>query len=182
MAKKIIAAAKADRMINIGEITGAHGVRGQIKVASLTDFNDIRFAVGAKVYVEKLRTTMTITQSSVHKGLQLLQLDGIDDRDVAQSLLHTYLQIDKNDLQELPEGEYYQFQLIGVEVYEDDKLLGTISNVQQTGANDVYYIDTPDQGGQKGQILLPAIKSVVLSVDLENNKMQVKVPAGLLDL
>ena len=182
MTKKIVAVNKADHMINVGEITGAHGVRGQIKVSSLTDFDDIRFAVGAKVYVEKLKATMTITQSSVHKGLRLLQLDGITDRDVAQSLLHTYLQINRNDLQKLPEGEYYHFQLLGVEVYEDDKHLGTISSVQQTGANDVYYIDTLDKSGQKGQILLPALKSVVLSVDLENNRMQVKIPAGLLDL
>ena len=183
MAKKITAAAKADLMINIGEITGAHGIKGQIKVASLTDFDDVRFAVGAKVYVEKLQTTMTITQSSVHKGMQLLQLDGITDRNMAQSLLHSYLQIESGDLQELPEGEYYQFQLLGVEVYEDEKFLGTVSRVQQTGANDVYYIDTPnDEMGQHGQILLPALKSVVLSIDLETNRMQVKIPAGLLDL
>lgn len=182
MAKKITAAAKADFMINIGEITGAHGIKGQIKVASLTDFDDVRFAVGAKVYVEKLQTAMTITQSSVHKGMQLLQLDGINDRDLAQSLLHSYLQIESSDLQELPEGEYYQFQLLGVEVYEDDKFLGTVSKVQQTGANDVYYIDSSEDMGQHGQILLPALKSVVQSIDLEANRMQVKIPAGLLDL
>lgn len=182
MTKKVVAVSKADHMINIGEITGAHGVKGQIKVASLTDFDDIRFAVGAKVYVEKLKTDMTVVQSSVHKGLRLLQLDGINDRDVAASLLHTYLQIDKKDLRELPKGEYYQFQLLGLEVYENDKLLGTVSSVRQTGANDVYYIDTINNEGQKGQILLPAIKSVVLSVDLENKKMQVKLPKGLLDL
>lgn len=181
MSKQITAGKKSDRMIDIGEIMGAHGVKGQLKVMSLTDFEDIRFAVGAKVYVQKLKKYMTITQSSVHKGLYLLQLDGIADRDTVQELLHTYLQIDRDDLQELPEGEYYCFQLIGLQVYEEDKLLGTITDVQQTGANDVYHIKTPD-GSHKGLILLPALKSVVMSVDLENNKMQVKVPAGLLDL
>lgn len=182
MAKKMRNADQADLMINIGEVTGAHGIKGQIKVASLTDFDELRFAVGAKVYVEKLHTTMTITQSSMHKGVHLLQLDGITDRDTAQSLLHSYLQIASSDLQELPEGEYYQFQLLGVEVYEGDKFLGVVSKVQQTGANDVYYIDTPDEVGQHGQILLPALKSVVLDIDLTNNRMQVKIPAGLLDL
>ncbi len=183
MAKKMKNADRADFMINIGEVTGAHGIKGQIKVASLTDFDEVRFAVGAKVYVEKLQTSMTITQSSMHKGMHLLQLDGVTDRDVAQSLLHSYLQIAGSDLQELPEGEYYQFQLLGVEVYEGDKFLGVVSKVQQTGANDVYYIDTPDdEVGQHGQILLPALKSVVLEIDLVNNRMQVKIPAGLLDL
>ncbi|MGI5824956.1 MAG: ribosome maturation factor RimM [Bacillota bacterium] len=181
MSKKIVAAKKEDKMIDIGEITGAHGIKGQIKVASLTDFPEIRFATGAEVYVSKLNTFMTVTQSSVHKGLYLLQLDGLNDRDKAQDLLHSHLQIDKNDLQELPEGEYYCFQLIGLKVYEDDNLLGTVVDVQQTGANDVYHIKTPD-GSHKGLILLPALKTVVMKIDLENGKMQVKVPEGLLDL
>lgn len=168
-------------MIDIGEITGAHGVRGQIKVSSLTDFDEIRFAVGAKVYVEKLQQYMSIIKSSIHKGLYLLQLDGINDRDQAQELLHSHLQIQEKDLQELPEGQYYQFQLIGLEVYEDDKHLGTIIDIQQTGANDVYHIKTAD-GSNKGLILLPALKSVVLKIDIDNKKMLVKVPNGLLDL
>ncbi len=169
-----------DNMINIGEITGAHGVKGQIKVASLTDFEDLRFAVGETVYLEKLQTSMVITQSSVHKGLYLLKLDGINDRDAAHALLHSYLQIHQDDLQELPEGEYYCFQLEGLNVYEDDRLLGTIVDVQQTGANDVYHIQTAD-GSQKGLLLLPALKSVVKEIDLKNRRMQVRVPAGLLD-
>jgi 16S rRNA processing protein RimM len=175
---KIKALKKTD-WITVGEITGAHGIRGQVKVASLTDFAEQRFAIGSELYIERLQKKMKITESQIHKGLYLLKLDGINDRDLAQALLHSYVQIDINDLAELPEGQYYHFQLIGMQVYEDDTLLGEIIDVRPTGANDVYYIKTPD-GSHGGEILLPALKDVVLDVDLSMRKMQVKVPAGLL--
>ncbi|MBR2627817.1 MAG: 16S rRNA processing protein RimM, partial [Peptococcaceae bacterium] len=153
-------------------------VRGQIKVSSLTDFAEERFAVGSELYIEKLKKYAVITESQMHKGLHLLKFDGIDDRDLAQALLHTYLQISLADIGELPEGEYYYFQLKGLQVFEDDILLGKIVDIRPTGANDVYYVKTPE--GK--EILLPALKDVVLSVDLKEQKMQVKVPAGLLDI
>ena len=176
-----IKAFKKNNRINVGEITGAHGIRGQVKVASLTDFAELRFAPGSKLYVERLQKTMKITESQIHKGLYLLKFDGINDRDLAQALLHSYLQIEAEDLGELPAGQYYHFQLIGMQVYEDEYLLGEITDVRQTGANDVYYIKTPD-GSHGGEILLPALKEVVLNVDVANRRMQVKVPAGLLEL
>lgn len=166
--------------IAIGVITGAHGIRGQVKVESLTDFAEMRFAEGQKVWLEKQNRLAVIEQSQMHKGLYLLKLSGIDDRDVAQSLLQSYLKIDQTELAELPEGEYYHFQLIGLEVYEGEKHWGTLTDIRQTGANDVYTIKTAD-GSNKGEILLPALKSVVLSIDLQQKKMQVKIPAGLLD-
>ena len=166
--------------IAIGVITGAHGIRGQVKVESLTDFAEMRFSEGQKVWLEKQNRLAVIEQSQMHKGLYLLKLSGIDDRDVAQSLLQSYLKIDQSELAELPEGEYYHFQLIGLEVYEGEKYWGTLTDIRQTGANDVYTIKTAD-GSHKGEILLPALKTVVLSIDLQRKKMQVKIPVGLLD-
>jgi len=107
---QIRARKKAPDMINVGEITGAHGVRGQIKVSSLTDFAEERFAVGSELYIEKLKKYAVITESQMHKGLHLLKFDGIDDRDLAQALLHTYLQISLADIGELPEGQFYQIR------------------------------------------------------------------------
>lgn len=169
-----------DKMINVGEITGAHGIKGQVKVASLTDFPDIRFAPGSKLYSDKLHKTVQVTSSSVHKGLYLVGLSDINDRDTAQSLLHSYLQVSINDLPPLPDGEYYHFQLVGLQVYEADRLLGEITEVMQTGANDVYVIKAP--AGQKpAEILLPALKHCILGVDLAAGKMSVKIPEGLID-
>ena len=169
--------AEVSEMIMVGEITGAHGIRGQVKVESLTDFPELRFAPGAQVYVEKQRRWAKVLASGMHKGLYLLTLEDITDRDVAQSLLHTYLRISRDDLEELPEGEYYHFQLIGLKVYEDDRLLGELAEVMQTGANDVYVI----RGAQGEELLLPALQSCILKVDLAAGTMSVKIPEGLLD-
>lgn len=167
-------------MINVGEITGAHGIKGQVKVAALTDFPETRFAKGAELYLEKQRRTVEVLASSQHKGLYLLTLSGIEDRETAQSLLHTYLQVSRDSLPELPEGEYYHFQLIGLSVYEDDVLLGTITEIMQTGANDVYIIEGA-KDAKYPEILLPALKSCILKVDIAAGRMDVKIPEGLLD-
>lgn len=169
--------ANASEMIMVGEITGAHGIRGQIKVESLTDFPELRFAPGARLYVEKQRRWANVLASGMHKGLYLLTLEGVTDRDAAQSLLHTYLRISQDDLEELPDGEYYHFQLIGLKVYEDDRLLGELVEIMQTGANDVYVI----RDAQGAELLLPALQSCVLKVDLASGTMAVKIPEGLLD-
>lgn len=171
---------KEEQMISVGEITGAHGIKGQVKVAALTDFPETRFAPGAKLYVQKLGQTAEVISASVHKGLYLLSLSGIDDRDRAQALLHTYLQVPQSELPELPPGEYYHFQLIGLAVYQADELLGEIVEVMQTGANDVYVIQAP-AGKKPSEILLPALKSCILNVDLAAGRMDVKLPEGLLD-
>lgn len=169
-----------DKMINVGEITGAHGIKGQVKVESLTDFPDVRFAPGSELFCAKLGKTVTVEAAGQHKGLYLLSLSGVDDRDVAQSLLHTYLQVSVDELPKLPEGEYYHFQLIGLDVFEGEKLLGKITEVMQTGANDVYVI-TAQAGGKPDEILLPALKDCILGVDLAAGRMDVKIPEGLID-
>lgn len=171
---------KEEQMISVGEITGAHGIKGQVKVEALTDFPATRFSPGAELYVQKLGRTATVISASVHKGLYLLSLSGIDDRDQAQTLLHTYLQVPQSSLAELPPGEYYHFQLIGLAVYQAGELLGKLTEVMQTGANDVYVIKAP-QGQRPAEILIPALKSCILNVDLASGRMDVKLPEGLLD-
>lgn len=169
-----------DKMINVGEITGAHGIKGQVKVASLTDFPEVRFAKGSKLYSPKLGRDVTVEACSQHKGLYLLSLSGLTDRDVAQSLLHSYLQVGIDELPELPQGEYYHFQLIGLQVWENERLLGEITEIMQTGANDVYVITAPE-GQKPSEILLPALKSCILGVDLAAGRMNVAIPEGLID-
>ena len=171
---------KSGQMIIVGVITGAHGIRGQVMVESLSDYPEIRFATGAELYLEKQGRTVRVLAASQHKGLYLLSLDGIEDRDAAQNLLHTYLLVPRDTLPELPEGEYYHFQLVGLQVYEGDTLLGELTEVMQTGANDVYIIKGAP-GSKHPEILLPALKSCVQQVDLAAGRMYVNIPEGLLE-
>lgn len=169
-------------MIIVAEITGAHGIKGQVKAESLTDFPEVRFAPGAELYVEKLKQNRKVLAASLHKGLYLLTLSGIDDRDAAQALLHTYLRVPMDSLPPLPEGEYYHFQLIGLQVFEGGRYLGQLAEIMETGANDVYIIKNAEpEAGLPPEILLPALQSCIESVDLAEGRMQVKIPAGLLD-
>lgn len=170
----------SEQMIIVGEITGAHGIRGQVKVESLTDFPETRFAPGVELYLQAQQRTVKILAASQHKGLYLLTLDGIADRDAAQSLLHTYLLVSRDELPELPEGEYYHFQLVGLSVYEGETLLGELTEVMQTGANDVYIIKGAP-GSKHPEILLPALKSCIEKVELDTGRMYVNIPEGLLE-
>jgi 16S rRNA processing protein RimM len=106
----------------------------------------------------------------------VLELDGIDDRERAEDLRGRYLRVPGDQLAELEEGEYYVFQLVGlIAVTEEDRELGVIREVLETGANDVYVVDTP-----RGELLLPAIEDVVKQVDLAGGKLIVHLLSGLM--
>ena len=92
-------------------------------------------------------------------------------------LKNNYLAIDKSERMPLEEGAYYIDDLVGLDVYEDDRNLGVLKEVLQPGANDVYVVDSPIYP----ELCIPALKTVVLSVDLEKNVMMVKLPKGLVD-
>jgi len=166
-------------MIRIGQIANSHGINGELKIMPLTD--DItRFKRLKNVYVEiKLNEDyqlLSAKSSRIHKDMVLLTVEEITDKTTADKLKGKYLCVKEEDAIKLPEGRYFIFQLEGLTVMEDDKVLGTLVEVLQPGANDVYVVDTG-----KEMIYLPAIKSVILNVDLDQKIMKVKIPAGLLD-
>jgi len=166
-------------MIRIGLISNCHGVDGELKITPLTD--DInRFKKLKTFYWEKSKEDyqeLNCISARIHKDSVLLKVKEITDRTQAEKVKGHYICVKDEDAIKLPEGRYFIFQLVGLEVYEDDKFIGTLTEVLQPGANDVYVITTP----QKQEIYLPAIKSAVLNVDLDKKQMQIKIPEGLLD-
>lgn len=163
----------------IGKILNAHGVRGELKVEPLTD-NPERYNLLEQVYVEdrkKKYTLYDIESVRFHKGSVLVKLAGIDDMDAAKSVKNQHLAINKSDRMPLEDGAYYIDDLIGLDVYEDDRKIGTLKDVLQPGANDVYVLDSEIYP----ELYMPALKSVILSVDLEAKRMDVKLPKGLVD-
>ena len=163
----------------IGKIINAHGVKGEIKVSPLTD-NPARYELLESVYIEdrkKRYTSCDVEAVRFHKDIVLVKLKGIDDMNAALALKNCHLAIDKCDRMPLEEGAYYIDDFIGLDIYEDGEKIGTLKEVLQPGANDVYVLDSkiyPD-------LYIPAIKTVILSVDLETNRMDVKLPKGLVD-
>lgn len=167
-------------LISIGRITGTHGIRGLLKVSLLTDFPE-RFNELQRVIIDtgKARGEFIIASCQKHKQQLLIKFQHIDDLQTAQQYQGAMLKIAEEQLYPLPEGYYYHFQLQGMQV-EDLELgrLGELKDILETGANDVYIIESE----QYGEVLIPAIKDVILNVDLEQGRMQVKLLPGLIEL
>ena len=160
--------------IIVGRVLSPHGIKGQLKVEVLSDFPD-RFAPSARLWSEALNGAVVVESAFWHGETLLLSLQGINDRDAAGKLAGSYLLIDKSQLNPLPPGRYYHFQLLGLQVRQGGELLGTVGEVLPYTANDIYVVRR--EGG--GELLLPALKSVVKRINLELGVMEVELPEGL---
>jgi len=163
----------------IGMITSLHGLRGEVKVELHTDFPE-RFAPGVVVYLGEALDKVTISMARPHQGQMLLTFHGIENREAADALRNVWIFIPEDEAVQLEEDTYFVHDIIGLSVQTDDgKLLGTVTEVLFTGANDVYIVQTPDEPHR--ELLLPAIDEVVKVVDLEQGILTVALLPGLLD-
>lgn len=151
------------------------GLEGKLKVEVITDFPH-RLAPRSQLYVD--RQPMTVADTSWHKGKAIIKLEGIDSVEQAEELSGKTLEIHHSQLENLPEGQYYHFQLIGLEVWTaEGERLGKVVRILSASSNDNYVVS-----GEKGEILIPAIEDVVKSVDLERGRITIEPIEGLLDL
>ena len=163
--------------LKVGIITTTHGVHGEVKVFPTTDDPE-RFLDLAYVLVDtgKEKKELAIQNVRFFKNLVILKFAGIDNINDVMQYRSKDLWIRREDGAELYEDEYYIADLIGMKVVlEDGTDYGTLKDVMQTGANDVYIV-TRKTGGE---ILLPAIKECILSVDIEQGLMTVHLMKGL---
>ena len=161
--------------ITIGQILAPWGIKGKLKVKVVTDFPQ-RFTPLSKIYIN--RQPMTIDSTEWHKGQAIIKLNTIDDIEDAQRLRGQPVEIHYSQLQTLPEGQYYHFQLIGLEVWTTQgELLGNITEILTTESNDNYVVS-----GAEGEILVPAIEDVVKSIDLNQGRIVIEAIEGLLSL
>lgn len=165
------------RYLAIGKVVRAHGLQGELSVSVLTEFPE-RFETTEWVYLGDpyQATPFRVVGYRWHQQNILLSLDGITDRTQAEQFRNQYVQVPIAEAVPLAEGNFYLYQLIGVQVITSaGELLGTVTEVLETGANDVYIVSD----GQR-EILLPAIPSVILAVDLPAGRMTVELIDGLI--
>jgi len=161
--------------ITIGQVLAPWGIKDKVRVEVVTDFPQ-RFAPSSQIYIN--RKPMTIASTQWHKGKAIVKLDTIDSIEQAEKLQGQTIEIHYSQLQPLPEGQYYHFQLIGLEVWTTQgELLGKISQILTAESNDNYAVH-----GAKGEILIPAIEDIVKSVDLDNGRITIEAIDGLLSL
>lgn len=161
---------KQSDLITIGVIVAPHGVRGDVRIMPETDFPE-RFLEMEHCYIDgKL---YHFTSARFHKQYVLATFEEIKDRNDAEMIMRKEVQVSEDELMPLPEGRYYIYQLIGCQVYDTEGThLGTLKEVLQPGANDVYVVEKEGQA----DLLLPVIDSVVLSIDIEEGKIVVNPP------
>lgn len=160
----------------IGEVLRPHGLSGELRVYPVTN-NPKRFLKLQEVILRQGKTNQhfKVIKARLQMENVLLAVEGIDTADQAEKYRGWEVRIDRSEVPPLKEGWYY-FELEGMQVYEGEILLGTLSQVLETGANDVYVVK-----GSKGEICVPALKSVVQHVDVPGKRMDVILPPGLRD-
>ena len=165
------------KLLEVGKIVSVFGIKGEVKVQPwcdtpqfICDFDTLYYKSGTPVVVERSR---------VQKNMVVMKIEGTDTVEDAQKLRNRVLYIDRDDV-ELDEGCYFVQDLIGLTVIEskDGKVYGKISDVSETGANDVYHIK--DEDGR--EYLIPAIPDVIDSVDIEGGVMKITALDGLFDI
>ena len=182
--------------LRIGEIVSVHGVKGALKVLPLTD-NPIRFCSLAEVdvvpkrgnrngLVDKNGTTYKVISATPAGNVVLLNLYGIDDRDKAEQFRGMFLEIPREKAVKLPKDSYFIGDLLGCTVKtEDGEILGKLTDVQSTGAHDIYEVTEVVNDGEgsnkqkKKSIWLPAIGEVIKDVDVEKGEIIVSLLPGL---
>ena len=166
-----------EQFLRVGVISSTHGIRGEVKVFPTTD--DVkRFKKLKNVILDTGKEHLTLEVEGVKffKQFVILKFKGIDNINDIEKYKGKDLLVDRANAVKLRKDEYFVVDLIGLEVFtEDGEKFGTMKDVLETGANDVYIIDSLNHG----EVLIPAIKQCVLDIDIEANKMVIHLMKGL---
>ena len=164
--------------ILIGNVANIHGIKGEIKIYPYTD--DILNLTNLKsIYFDKeLKEKYKIKRARVHKNMLVIKLEGINDANEALELKTKDVYIPRNALKELDDNTYYIEDLLLSDIVEEESgnVIGKLTYVFNTGANDVYEVERED----KSKIYLPAISDVIKKVDIKSKKIYVKLMEGLI--
>ncbi len=160
----------------VGKIHRPHGLKGDVVFQVITDFPE-RIRPGITLFVGDSHHPVVVNKRRWHRSELLIKFESYDDPDMLSSLSNQFVYVRADDRPPLPEGQFYHHQLLGLTVISDqDMALGTLAQILETGANDVYIVRS--ELGK--EILLPAIDEVVQKIDLKTGCMIVHLIPGLL--
>jgi len=163
-----------DGLLEAGKICNVHGVKGYLKILPWTDspfvYENFESLIidGEEYFIEDLR---------YHKNFVILKLEGIENANEAEKYKEKIVYCTRDDIGELDENSFFITDLISCAVVENGVTLGVVEDVINTGASDIYEIKTP----QNSMFYLPAVKENIISVDIQNKIIDVKLPKGLLE-
>lgn len=164
--------------LQVGVITSTHGIKGEVKVFPTTD-DPTRFENLREVILDTGRTQIPLEIQNVKyfKQYVILKFKGIDDINDIEKYRKMPLLVSREDAVDLEEDEYFMADILGLDVYTEDGVrFGVLRDIMETGANDVYVVDSIEHG----EVLLPAIHDCILDVNLDERRMTVHIMDGLL--
>lgn len=171
---------RMEQFLRVGVISSTHGIKGEVKVFPTTD-DASRFKKLKEVLLDtgKERISMEVEQVKFHKNMVIVKFKGYDNISDVEKYKGNDLLVSREQAVELEPDENFIIDLIGLKVVTDEGAdFGTVKDILQTGANDVYVID----GNDGKEYLFPSIKECILDVSLDEGKVTVHIMDGLLDL
>ena len=167
-----------NKYLELGQIVNVKGLKGEVKVNPFTEDNT-RFERIPNVFIKKAKGEMikiSISKVGYNKNQVIIKFKEINTIEEAETLRNSYILVDRDSLEALPEGVYYIADLIGLDVYtESEEYLGKVDDIFSTGSNDVYVVKA--ELGK--QILLPGIDEVLKKIDIQSGKIIVNLIKGL---
>lgn len=169
------------RWFNVGKIVNTHGIKGEVRVISKTDFAEERYKPGNTLYLfmdgRNEPVEVTVNTHRLHKQFHLLQFKERQNLNEVEELKNAIIKVPEEELGELNEGEFYFHEIIGEVFTEEGELIGKVKEILTPGANDVWVI------GRKGKkdALIPYIESVVKHIDVREKKIEIELMEGLID-
>jgi 16S rRNA processing protein RimM len=170
-----------EKWFNVGKIVNTHGVRGEVRVISRTDFPEERYQAGSKLYLFSEKggepLELAVETHRKHKNFDLLTFQGYNDISEVEPLKNGLLKVNETQLGDLDEGEYYFHEIIGCFVKTaDGEEIGPVKEILTPGANDVWVI----KGAKGKEILIPFIDEIVKEIDVEKKMIVIEPMEGLL--
>lgn len=169
-----------NEFVEIGKIFTTFGLKGCVKVYPYSDGQTFESFKGKKIWIGNGQMLVSVKMRNVkraNKKSYLVELDGFDTIDKSRRIVGETICVEEKELPPVGSGEYYFYQVIGMKVYDESgNFLGVVKDVIQTGANDVFVVETEvlETKRQDEGFLIPSVKDYVLDMDLENSRMIVK--------
>ncbi|UBH14028.1 ribosome maturation factor RimM [Macrococcus armenti] len=164
--------------INVGKIVNTHGVKGEVKILTASDFASERFKPGKVLMIpfKEEKVTLTIKSYRTHKNFHMVSFEGLNNINDVEKYkgLDVFQDIENEDIV-LDEHEYFYSDIIGCTVFDDAREIGTVKEIFETGANDVWVVQ-----GEK-EYLIPYIEDVVKFIDIDHKKIIIEPIEGLLE-
>ncbi|MBP1913678.1 ribosome maturation factor RimM [Lederbergia galactosidilytica] len=172
-----------EQWFNVGKIVNTHGIQGEVRVISSTDFAEQRFAIGQHLHLflqkNQSPVKLIIKSHRKHKNFDLLSFEGYNNINDVEHWKNALLKISDEQLEDLPEGEYYFHEIIGCTVLdENSQPIGVVKEILTPGANDVWVVKS-EEGKE---YLIPYIDDVVVEISIEKKEILINPIEGLLDI